>query len=476
MSARTDSPTFRFPLRYRDEMSRPARSLTVAMLLTLLVAISPQICWGAWKAGTSRMVITPTLPISMAGYAARKTPSEGKVQDLHAKALAIEDQSGTRLVIVTLDLIGVPRDMRDWLEEQVAHRYQLPPESLLLNASHTHCGPELRLTRVPEEGSEEELEQRREIVESYRAKLQEQLVDLVGEALEALEPAELDFVQARCGFAMNRRRPTDRGFINSPHSAGPVDHRVPVLRVTDTEGGLRAVLFGYACHNTTLGFNFICGDYAGYAQEYLEEANEGLTALFFMGCGGDQNPYPRSTLDLAKQHGRTLANAVEAALLSVPRSLDGPLKLGYEKVDLTFAPPPTREELMRLAAGTSEPSRGHARRLLDQLEEDGEIRGTYSYPIQGVKIGGQLLLIALAGETVVDYSLRLQEELAGPIVWVAGYSNDVFGYVPSLRVLREGGYEGGGAMLWGSLPGPFAEDVEERIVQAVKQMVKQFSQ
>jgi neutral ceramidase len=86
-----------------------------------------------------------------------------------------------------------------------------------------------------------------------------------------------------------------------------------------------------------------------------------------------------------------------------------------------------------------------------------------------------LLIVALAGEVVVDYSHRLQRELAGPVVWIAGYSNDVFGYVPSLRVLQEGGYEGGGAMLWGSLPGPFAEDVEERIVNQVKKLAASLS-
>ena len=428
-----------------------------------------------WKAGLSRVLITPQRPMSMAGYAARKTPSEGIVQDLFAKALALEDEQGTKLVMVTLDLIGVPRDLRQTLEAEVNDKYGLPRESLLLNASHTHCGPELRLNRVPDEGSDEEFEQRRELVEQYRELLQGRLVTLVGEALEALEPAKLDYVYARCGFAMNRRRPTDRGYTNSPNSAGPVDQRVPVLRVTGLEGELRGVLFGYACHNTTLGFNFFCGDYAGYAQQYLEESHEGLTAMFVMGCGGDQNPYPRRTLALAQQHGRSLANAVDAALETVPLPVTGPLGLAYDEIELAFAPPPTREFLVQQAAGTSVPASGHARRLLAELEANGSIRETYSYPIQVVAFGRELMMVALAGETVVDYSLRLQEELGGPVVWVAGYSNDVFGYVPSLRVLREGGYEGGGAMLWGSLPGPFAEDVEERIIRNVKRLAASIS-
>jgi hypothetical protein len=72
---------------------------------------------------------------------------------------------------------------------------------------------------------------------------------------------------------------------------------------------------------------------------------------------------------------------------------------------------------------------------------------------------------------VVDYSLRLKSELPGRAVWVAGYSNDVFGYIPSVRVLREGGYEAGDAMRYTDLPGPFAPSVEERIIAKVHELV-----
>ncbi|MHC4145107.1 MAG: hypothetical protein ACYSUD_10050, partial [Planctomycetota bacterium] len=126
-------------------------------LVLFLIALP---CIGAqqagWKAGVASAAITPDESMWMAGaitpdesmwmagYAARKGPSEGKVHDLWAKVLAMEDAKGTRFVIVTVDLIGIPRSMRDWLEKQVNKRYKLPPEALLLNASHTHCGPVVR--------------------------------------------------------------------------------------------------------------------------------------------------------------------------------------------------------------------------------------------------------------------------------------------------------------------------------------------
>jgi hypothetical protein len=272
---------------------------------------------------------------------------------------------------------------------------------------------------------------------------------------------------------MNRRRPAAKGYQNAPNSEGPVDHDVPLLRVSDAAGNVRAVVFGYACHNTCLGLYKFCGDYAGYAQEYFQKDHPGVTAMFMMGCGGDQNPYPRRTEELCQTHGRTLATAAAAALETVPRGLAGPLHTAFGEVTLDFAPVASKAELEKTAAAKKRPDAGHAQRLLKELAEKGRIRSTYPFPVQVIRFGDQLTLVALAGETLVDYSLRLKRELAGPAVWIAGYSNDVFDYVPSLRVLKEGGYEAGDAYLWGSLPGPFTETIEERIIAKVHQLVRQ---
>jgi len=419
-----------------------------------------------WKAGVATAKITPEQPMWMAGYAGRDKPSEGKIHDLNAKALAIEDAQGTRLVMVTLDLIGVPREMRDWLEKQVGERYRLPPEGLLVNASHTHCGPVVRANTsyMPEERAQQ--------CEKYLEEMREKLVEVVGQALDNLAPASLSYVHARAGFAMNRRTPTETGFRNHPNPDGPVDHDVPVLRVKSAGDELKALLFGYACHSTTLGFYNFCGDYSGFAKRYLEEAHPGVAALFLAGCGGDQNPYPRSKLELCEQHGRALANGVEAALQTYPRPLHGPLRMALEDIVLEFAEPPGREQLEKEAQSKNKFERRHAEILLKELKEAGKIRTTYPVPVQVVRFGEGLILVALPGEAVVDYSLRLKSELAGPAVWVAGYSNDVFGYLPSRRVLEEGGYEGGGAMRYTTLPGPFAPSVEKLVVDKVHELVK----
>ena len=429
-----------------------------------------------WKAGVASTIITPKQSMWMAGYAARTKPSEGKVHDLHAKVLALEDAQGTRLIIVTVDLLGVARTLRDSMEKEVYQRYKLPPAGLLLSASHTHCGPVTRETKYSIYGntfyglSPEQIQQSRQYVDS----LQQKLLQLIGRAIENLAPARLGYTHARAGFAMNRRSKMEKGYRISPNPDGPVDHDVPVLRVDSPKGELRAVLFGYACHNTTLSFYKFCGDYSGFAVQYLEQAHPGVAALFICGSGGDQNPYPRGgpqSLEYCMQHGRTLANAVEAALTPRARSIQGPIQSVLETVTLEFAKPPSREQLQEQAKSDNKYERRHAKVLLDELEQAGKIRTTYPYLVQAVQFGDDLTMVALAGEVVVDYSLRLKAELPGPPLWVAAYCNDVFGYVPSLRVLQEGGYEGGDAMRYTALPGPFAPSVEKRVVDKVHELV-----
>lgn len=425
-----------------------------------------------WKAGVASTVITPKANMWMGGYAARTHPSTGTVQDLRAKALAIADAQGGRFVFITVDAIGIPRGLRQKVAARLASTHQLKAHEFVVTASHTHSGPEFRSGRVPDTDPAGE-----KAAAAYLDMLEQKFADVAGEALGAMAPARLSYAHARAGFAMNRRlRQADGEFVNAPNPDGPVDHDVPVLRVEGTDGKLRAILFGYACHNTTLtqtSYQF-CADYAGYAQEYLQADHPGATVLFMTGCGGDQNPYPRSTLPLAQAHGRTLATAVDAALGARATPLTGTLRSTYAEIDLRYAPNPTREEYEQRLTGKNPQEAGHARRMLDRWDKEGKLPTTYPYPIQVVRLGDELKLVALGGEAVVDYSLRLKRELSGAAaVWVAAYSNDVLGYIPNERVLREGGYEPLQATRVGNLhPSPWAPGLEEQIVTKVHELVR----
>ena len=170
-------------------------------------------------------------------------------------------------------------------------------------------------------------------------------------------------------------------------------------------------------------------------------------------------------------HGKTLATAVEAALLPVPKPIRGPLKFDLKEVDLPFESV-TRAELLERRKHKDGYEQRRSEALLAELEKNGKVRESYPYPVQVLQFGGDLTMVTLGGEVVIDYSLRLKRELGPGPVWVAGYSNDVMAYIPSERVLKEGGYEGAGAMRYSNLPSAWRTGVEDRIITTVRELTE----
>ncbi|MEK7409490.1 MAG: neutral/alkaline non-lysosomal ceramidase N-terminal domain-containing protein, partial [Acidobacteriota bacterium] len=419
-----------------------------------------------FKAGVARVRITPEQPIWLSGYASRNHPSEGAVLDLWLKALALEDGRGGRLVLVTTDLIGLPRAITDVVAARIQKQYGLERARLVFNSSHTHTGPVVRANLTAMYDLDAENGRR---VEEYGQQLTEHLASAIGAALGDLKPAVLSYSQGRAAFAINRREPTPKGIRLGVNPSGPTDPDVPVLKVAAPDGTLRAILFGYACHCTTLGGDFykINGDYAGFAQAELEKAHSGATALFMQLCGGDQNPQPRGKLEMAEQHGKTLAAEIGRVLAGSLKPVRGPIRAAFHVTDLPFAAH-TREEFEARLSDKNPARVRHAKLMLRAYDEGRPIRRT-PYPVQAVRFGKDLTLVALGGEVVIDYPLRVKREYGTrePIV-VAGYSNDVMCYIPSLRVLKEGGYEAVDSMLYYGMPGPFNEEVEEKVFTAIR--------
>lgn len=438
------------------------------LFLVYLICMSTDL-WSAsadgWRSAAASVRITPETMMWMAGYASRTKPSDGVTLDLFAKTLLIEDARQQRLVIFTLDLIGVPRSLRESLTRRIESDHGIKPAFVLINASHTHSGPELRATRTD---LTDEPNRRADEAAAYTAALENSLLAMLKDCLGRLQAAQIHYSYARCGFAMNRRTPSAAGgYKNHPHPPGPVNHTVPVLKVTDAEKKEIALVFGYNCHATTLGLQQFNGDYPGYAQRELESAHPGAVAMFINGCSGDQNPYPRGKVEFAEAHGRTLALAVEAALTTNMQELSGSLRGTFEEIPLAYSPVPSQAQLEERLKSGPKLEAGHAGRLLGLMRERGSLPSSYPYPVQVLRLGKSLTLVTLGGEVVVDYSLRLQNEIKDPHVWVAGYSNDVMTYIPSFRVLKEGGYEAGDAMKYGSHPAPWSDQVEDHIVGTV---------
>lgn len=428
--------------------------------------------FAAWQAGAAKADITPTEPVPLAGYGGKTRMSQRIEHPIWLKALAFRDDTGSTSVIVTADLVGLSDKMIAIIARNAQKKHHLPRERLILNTSHNHSCPVtedvlwLYYVFTPVEAAARD---------RYTASVYAKYDEVIGAAIAALQPAELSFEQGLAGVAVNRRR--SRG-PESRSLGGQVDQDVPVIAVK-SGSNLRAILFGYSCHTTALGGLSINGDCAGFAQLELEKAHPDCIALFVQNCGGDANPLPRirgrdaEATTLAAMYGHILAESVQQVLATPMKPLSGPLRVAMGSTELPLQPGLTLEELkQRLPALTGMPRR-EFEHFIRQYETLGSPPDRVRYPIQVWSFGPELTYIALTGETVVDYSLNFKAAHGWNTTWVSGYNNDLLSYVPSLRVLKEGGYEGTSGMYEYGHRAPYTESIEERITTLVEKLVKQ---
>lgn len=436
---------------------------TALLLLGLLVGE------GDWKAGFGSADITPKEPVRLSGYASRNRPFEKVLSPIFAKAMALEDGKGTRALMVTADLIGFRSSVADPLCARLVEKLGIPRDRILLNASHTHTGPVPSLSGNPygNAGAEEA----GKTVE-YTKWMMDRIVEAAEGAVADLSPATLSHGWGVVDIPMNRREFTDRGVRLGVNPKGLVDRSVPVLRVDGPDGTMRGVLFGCACHGTTLtGKHYVVsGDYMGVAQARIQKAHPGATALFMAGCGGDANPYPRGEIEHVDRHGRVLADEVSRVLGTKLAKVEGPLSIAFGRADLPFQEAPSREELERLVKSGPGYQRGVFRAQLVLLEKGEKPATHYPAPVSVWQFGDDLTLVGLSGEVVVDY-VSMTERALGPMrLWVAGYCNDVMGYVVTARVLAEGGYETRGT--YHGAAGLLAPEAQDVLIRKVVELAR----
>jgi putative membrane-bound dehydrogenase-like protein len=438
------------------------RSFIVAFILALLFSISaraesPE---NIRQVGVASIDVTPNFPVRLNGYFGRNVEATNAVQHLFGKALAIGSDSENPAILITLENCILPHGLRDEVARRLHERAGIAPERIAICVTHTHTAPCLTGAAPNLFGMDLPASDQAHI-DRYTREVIDKLERVALAALKDRRPSTLAWGQDEAKFAANRRT-----------KGGPVDDALPFLVVTDTHAKLRAILANYACHCTTLGSTYtnICGDWAGYAQEYLQQKYPGATVLVAIGCGADANPNPRGTLALAEQHGREFADAVDRALAFTPAPLRGKLECRTKEIELPFDTLPTRVQWEMLAKQNS-PVGYQARKNLKRLDRGEKLETQIPYLVQTWNFGDDLGMVFLSGEVVVDYSLRLKKEFDSSRLWINAYANDIPGYIPSERVLKEGGYEGGGAMVYYDHPTKFAPGLENKIVATVHELL-----
>ncbi len=425
------------------------------------------------EVGVAQIDITPQTPVRLSGFAGRVKSETGKViRRLHAKALAFGSDVQRPSLIITVELIGIQWRTTSRIVESLAKKMRMRPEQIVICVTHTHGSPEVGclINHLQCRGdyprnykfsdSLLELDQLIHIAQ-YNEELVKRLEEVALAALKNRKPAMVSWGKGRAFFAENRRE-----------AGGPVDHSLPVLRVTDPDGTLRAIWLNYACHGIAVGpdVNAIHGDWMGTAQDAIEANHPGAMAMISIGCAGDAHPALRDKMEYLKLYGQEISDNVDKLLKSKLQPLTRPPVGRMKWIKLPFAKVPTVPELIELTKDTT--IKGYYARLaLDRIQRGFSLPDVLNYPVQTWQFGNKMLMINMGGEVVADYSVRLKEELNEDKLWINAYANDVTCYISSKRVIREGGYEPDISMYWYDQPSPLSEKTEAIIIDAIKEII-----
>lgn len=433
--------------------------------------------------GTAVRDITPPLGYRLHGHAARTGLTNAVHDRLCLKALSIGDGE-RRVFVVTSDLLFLDPALAAAIKQDACRELGLAPEQVLLTAAHVHTGPFVCATTPEEE---------RQVPPGYLGELRRKTVEALREAAEHEEPVTLSWSRAEADIGViNRRLLTPYGIEMRPNPSGPVDREVLTLATRGRDGRLRAILFNYACHPTTIATDIaeVSADFPGAAQRLLEARHPGAVALFVNGCCGDVRPnlvadgqFRGGSFEDVDRMGKALAEAVSAALGRATPVAEGAVEGRLETVELPLALdllPDTPEHLEQAAAHhLRRPKRDEAvsgawhtpsdepavsewkAEMAGRLARGEAMPVSVPMEVQVLAVGG-MRLVGLAGEIMVEIGLRIKATSGGGAL-VCSCANGVKGYIPTAAALDEGGYEAK-SFLYRKYPAPYASNAADVLI------------
>jgi len=399
------------------------------------------------KVGRAQVAITPQLGVSLAGYFHDRR-AESLRDDLFAKAMVLESGS-TRLALVALDLISVSGEIADSAKDIIRREAGIPPDHVLICATHTHTGPELRDNAVVPACLQ------------YVGLLPRRIADAVKRAAGSLAPATLRAGSVNVeGYSFNRLFRLKDGTevfgkggreaqVIGP--AGPIDPQLQTLSAVDEKGRLLALAVNFALHPDVIGggtADFISADWPGEIGRNIAAVYGGdVVTLFLQGTCGDINHSPHEPTNLprggpakAVQLGRALAGAAMTAMERAEPMTALPLASAVETLAIPYY---TRDaKLLAEVAALKNKARlsPFERYLVERCESwpyDGK---DADVPVQAMRIG-DIGLVALPAEIFVRIGLDIKKWSPFRQTFVVELANArVSTYVPTTDQAERGAY------------------------------------
>ena len=422
-------------------------------------------------AGAARVKLDPPVGLAMLGYGNRVGRNAGVHDDLAAQALVLSD-GANKVAIAGVDVLALGTRIADDIRERVAASTDIPADSILVCATHTHSAPAFNIFATPRADAKPAEGRNLEWERALPGKIASAIV----QAHENLQPATLRTAAAPFTLGINRRlmRP-HRQIQIAANRSGPADAEVSALGAYRTDGTPIAFLMNYPCHGVVLCEDNLLysRDWPGFAMDEIETAAASAggprpISIFIQGATGNIDPRSRGSFEVAEEHGRAMGRSAFDALRHAPsiadariatRKLALDLKLKDFSADLAIA----RECAAQTQASLDNHRGGdgyqlkrlrdhHAQSLaaltaLEALEEQNrrdrrvDMTSRELATAMSIVTLGNLAIVGIPGELFVELGLAIKANPHFAQTFVAGYCNDLIGYLPTRAAYPEGGYE-----------------------------------
>lgn len=430
------------------------------------------------KFGVSKQTITPLWRVKLSGYGSgRPDRMEGIHDDLYVRSLLFDD-GNSKFLIIVCDVAGVNREYADAIKKEIKIKYSLEKDSILIQPTHSHSSPNLR--EMPGEKKDNLTPE-----EKYCLYVKDKIMTCISECFKYTFEGVLEYSSGVSYVSMNRRKKKGDEFVIGANPEGIVDRNLVVLRIKDSEGQLKAIVFNIALHGTVLKYYnmLISGDAPGEACAQLEKKHKGCIAVFMQGDEGNNNPAVRYTGRLDDKItdyddvficGKALALDVDDICTSMKKVKKLKIKTKLKTIKLPYEI--KSSEYHRNKKGTTHfytKLADYIDKLIDRLES-GDYEKDFTFQTGYIELCPELRIIALEGEVFSEIGLGIRNLFDNEGTIIAGLANGSTGYIPTQKAIEEGGYETESSYLRSSnKPGPVSGKSEQILLDTVKGIKKQ---
>lgn len=422
----------------------------------------------------------------MAGYYSRRE-ARGVLDSLYATCLYLSSDEGS-WALIGCDLIGIDDQYIKDIKGLIEKRTGLGESAVMINCTHTHTGPHVRLSR-----GEKRTQKLGGPDGDYINMLTRKLADVVQMAMDSEEESDLKWGKGYEGdISFIRRFLMKDGSVKTNPGVGNPDIIKPVGEITTEvgvlsvkqKGGKNILVVNFALHPDITGGEYFSADYPGHLRTALKAWDPGLEVLYINGAAGDinhidaMNPGRTSRgLDYSRSVGRVLAGEV----IKICQRLK-PLERGLAKNNIgssrIFVQVPLRK--------VSEEERQPAQRLVDSfhrgewdtksMSDVADLAGAYQtlnlvekggdtrLELQALSVG-DMVFQGVPGELFSDIGRRIVKVSPFGKTYISALTNGSAGYFPTSQAFDEGGYE--------SKNNPFTGELEDILVKGAQGLLKE---